>query len=54
MLLQVMSLALNVCHDSLPSSQLDTRDFPLRRVGFLGLHYKNLGADTLSLRADLE
>ena len=49
-LLQVMTFALNVCHDRISIRELHTRDLALRRVGFFGSHDKHLGANTLLLR----
>lgn len=54
MLLQIVSLSLNVRHGLLASGKLYTSHLPLRRVGFLGLHNEDLGYNALALRTILE
>lgn len=42
MLLQIMTLSLNIRLYGLPIRQRDLCDFPLGRIGFFRLSYKNL------------
>lgn len=53
-LLQIVTFSLNISLDSLAVRQLDSSDFPLRRIGFLGFLNVNLVHDTLLRRVILE
>lgn len=50
MLLQIVSLSLNVRHERLARRKLHTSNFSLRRIGLLGLRNEYLGANSFALR----
>lgn len=54
MLLQIVTLALDIRCDRLPCRKLHPRGLPLGRVGLFGFHDVHRGDDTLFLRAFLD